>query len=173
MPIQARTSSTRLPGKVLKKLPYNSGITVLEQLVRRLKKSEMINEIILATTEEDRDLPLIEIAEKENIKWFRGSKDNVLSRYYKIALKNKLDIIVRVTSDNPCVVPEIIDTFIKKHLKDMSDYTADKVKNTFPYGVTAEIISFYALKEAHENSRGNFENKYQKDKSTYLILKKL
>jgi len=66
-----------LPGKVLKKLPYNSGITVLEQLVRRLKKSEMINEIILATTEEDRDLPLIEIAEKENIKWFRGSKDNV------------------------------------------------------------------------------------------------
>ena len=158
--IQARVSSTRLPGKILKELPYNSGITVLEQLIKRVKQSNAIDEIILATTEEDVDLPLLEIAKKENIRWFRGSRDNVLSRYYNSALANRLDVVVRVTSDNPCIDFKILDTFIKSHLRNQADYTSDKFEITFPCGTTGEVVSFPVLKEAYNNALKNFEREH-------------
>lgn len=79
--IQARTFSTRLPGKVLKELPYNSAINCLEQVIRRLKKSKKLNEIIIATTKEKEDNEIVDIAKKEDVKYFKGSKENVLSRY--------------------------------------------------------------------------------------------
>ncbi len=82
--VQARTFSTRLPGKVLKKLPYESDITVLEQVIRRLNKSQKLDEIIIATTNDVRDDEIVKIAEKRNTKWFRGRNEDVLSR--KIAL---------------------------------------------------------------------------------------
>ena len=89
--IQARTSSTRLPGKVLKELPYANGITCLEQVIRRLKKSEKLNDIIVATTKEKEDNEIINIVKKENVKYFRGSTDIVLSRYYFAAKENNID----------------------------------------------------------------------------------
>src|SRR4030066_2065637 len=99
--IQARISSMRLPGKVLKDLPYASGITCLEQVIRRLKKSKRLNEIIIATTKDKEDNRVVDIVKKEEVKYFRGCKENVLSRYYLTAKENNLDIIVRVTSDCP------------------------------------------------------------------------
>ena len=115
--IQVRTSSTRLPGKILKELPYNSGITCLEQVIRRLKKSKRLNDIIIATTKEKEDNEIVDIAKKEDVKYFRGSKENVLSRYYFSAKENNIDIIVRITGDYPCIDAGIIDLTIDDHIK--------------------------------------------------------
>ena len=129
--IQARTSSTRVPGKILKELPYGSGITVLKQVVNRLKKSKKLNEIIIATTKEKEDNKIINIVKKEDVKCFRGSKENVLSRYYFAAKENNLDIIVRVTSDCPCIDADITDLTIDDHINKMADYTTNSLVKNF------------------------------------------
>jgi spore coat polysaccharide biosynthesis protein SpsF len=158
--IQARTSSSRLPNKVLKTLPYGSNISILQQVIRRVKKSQLINEIIVATTTEKSDIKIIEIANKEDVKYFKGSLTNVLERYYFSAKENSLDLIVRVTSDCPCIDPEIIDLVVNEHLKNNNDYTSNIFKRTFPHGVDTEVFSFKSLEEAYFNAKENFEKEH-------------
>ncbi|MEN4018363.1 MAG: glycosyltransferase family protein [Methanobacterium sp.] len=158
--IQARTSSTRLPEKVLKNLPYDSNITVLEQVIRRLKKSNVLNEIIVATTTDKDDEKIVNIAKKEKVPWFRGSKDNVLERYYLASEKNDLDIVVRITSDCPCVDPDIVDMLVEHHLKSNSDYTFNTLIRTFPVGLDVEVISFNALKKCYTNAESDLEKEH-------------
>ena len=158
--IQARTSSTRLPKKVLKPLPYDSDITVLQQVIRRFKKSNNIDEIIIATTKDKEDKEIVKIAEKEQVKWFKGSKENVLERYYLSAKENKIDIIVRITSDCPCIDWNIIDKAIIKHIKEKADYTSNTIKRTFPHGLDVEVISFEALEKAYCEATEDFEKEH-------------
>jgi spore coat polysaccharide biosynthesis protein SpsF len=158
--IQARTSSTRLPKKVLKELPYGSGITVLQQVVRRLKRSKKIKEIIIATTTYVEDEAIVKVAQSENVKWFRGSREDVLDRYYSAAKENNLGIIIRITSDCPCIDPHIVDGVIEKHLKTYSDYTSNCLRRTFPHGLDTEVISFNALKIAYKEARQDFEREH-------------
>jgi len=158
--IQARMSSTRLPGKVLKELPFNSGITCLEQVIRRLKKSKKLNGIIIATTEEKEDDNIIGIAKKENVKYFRGSKENVLSRYYLTAKENNIDIIVRVTSDCPCIDPDIIDLAIDAHINKMADYTSNTLTRTYPHGLDVEIFNFSTLEEVYRKANKDYEKEH-------------
>jgi spore coat polysaccharide biosynthesis protein SpsF len=158
--IQARCSSTRLPGKVLHKLPFGGNVTVLEQVIRRLKKSERVNNVIVATTTEECDYSIIEIAEKEKVKWFRGSQDDVLERHYLAARENNLDIIVRVTSDCPCVDAQIVDLIIKQHIEKKGDYTSNCIIKTYPWGLDAEVFSFNALDKAYKQAKKNFEREH-------------
>ena len=144
--IQARTSSTRLPGKILKELPYGSGITVLGQVIRRLKRAKKLNEVVVATTLEREDSKIVDLTKKEKTKYFRGDKEDVLSRYYLAAKENKINVIVRVTSDCPCIDPEIVDLTIEKHLQTKADYTSNNLKRTYPHGLDTEVISFETLK---------------------------
>jgi len=156
--IQARTSSTRLPQKVLKYLPYDSDITVLEQVICRLKNSNKLDEIIVATTKDADDENIVDIAKKWKIPFFRGSTDNVLERYYLAAKENDLDIVVRITSDCPCIDPEIVDLILETHLKKNSDYTSNTLNRTFPVGLDVEVINFKALKKCFYNAK-NFSEK--------------
>jgi spore coat polysaccharide biosynthesis protein SpsF len=158
--LQARTSSTRLPGKILKEFPYNSGITCLEQVVRRLKKSKRLNEIIIATTKDKEDDKVIGIANKENVKYFKGSKENVLSRYYLAAKENNLGIIVRITSDCPCIDVDIVDSTINDHIKIKADYTSNTLDRTFPHGLDVEVFNFNALEKAHKNATKDYEKEH-------------
>jgi len=145
--IQARTSSTRLPRKVLKELPYNSGTTVLEQVIRRVSRASCLNELIVATTNETEDDEIFALTERAGVKAFRGSKEDVLSRYYHAAKKNELDVILRITSDCPCVDWEIIDTVAKEIIEKNKDFA--HVKESYPRGVgDVEAFTFAALKEA-------------------------
>ena len=157
--IQARTSSTRLPGKVLKELPFNSGITVLEQVIRRVKKVKLVSDIILATTQEKEDTELLKISEKEVIKSFCGSKDDVLSRYYLAAKENNFDVIVRLTSDCPCLDPEIVNLAIQNHLDSEADFTTNSGKN-FPHGLDVEVINFTALSIAYHDAKEKYEREH-------------
>lgn len=155
--IQARSTSTRLPNKVLLNLPYNSNVTVLEQDINRIKKSKYINKIVIATTVNQTDDLIEELALKIGVNWYRGSEENVLERYYLSAKEYKADLIVRVTSDCPCIDWEIIDNIIKKHLEENNDYTSNTLIRTFPHGVDGEIFTFKALEEAYLNAKQKFE----------------
>ena len=158
--VQARTTSTRLPKKILKELPYGSGITVLEQVIRRLKKSKLLDEIVVATTTNPEDDPIVEISERERVNYFRGSEKNVLERYYLCARENKVDIVVRVTSDCPCVDWNIVDMVIEKHLQAKADYTSNTIKRTFPHGLDIEVVSFKALERAYCEASEDFEKEH-------------
>lgn len=158
--VQARTSSTRLPGKVLLELPYSSGTTVLQQVIRRLKASEKINQIIIATTTDDADEKIINIAKKENVRFFMGSKENVLERYYLAAKENDLDLIVRITSDCPCIDPEIVDETISAHLNKKSDYTSNTLIRTFPVGLDVEVLNLQTLEECYNNAKNDLEKEH-------------
>jgi len=158
--VQARTSSTRLPRKVLKELPYGSGITVLQQVIRRLKKSKKLDDIIIATTTDVADGKIIKISEKENVKRFKGSIDDVLERYYLAAKESELDIVVRVTSDCPCIDPEVVDLTIEEHINAKADFTSNILSRTFPHGLDTEVLSFRTLETAHLQANQEFEREH-------------
>ena len=146
--IQARTSSSRLPGKVLKELPYGSGVTVLEQVLRRMKRVKYADAVVVATTVEKVDDPIEKISYTENVKCFRGSRNDVLERFYLAAIKNRLDVVVRITSDCPCIDPEIVERLIAKRRTTTADYASNSILETFPRGFDAEVFTFASLAQA-------------------------
>lgn len=178
--IQARTTSNRLPNKVLLNLPYNGYKTVLEQVINRVKKSKYINKIVIATTINETDNKIEKLCENLQISCYRGSENNVLSRYYEAATKYKADLIIRITSDCPCIDHEILDELVEKHLNEKNDYTSNSLVRTFPHGLDCEIFSYKVLKEAYENAKEKFEfehvtpyvYKTNKNKIGQLLLNK-
>ena len=107
--IQARTGSTRLPKKMIKKLGNEK---VIEWVIKRLKKSKKLNQIILATSTRYEDKKLIKIAKQNEISFFTGSEKNVLKRYYDAAKKFKVKNIVRICADNPFISSSEVDLLI-------------------------------------------------------------
>ena len=158
--IQARTSSTRLPGKVLLELPYGSGITVLQQVIRRLKQSKKIDTIVVATTEDRADDAIVDIASREGVLSFRGSKDNVLERYYQAAKAFGLETIVRITSDCPCIDASVVDTTIDQYFTANADYSSISAARTFPHGLDHEVFSFAALETTYKNATEDYEKEH-------------
>lgn len=132
-------TSTRLPGKVLKDL---AGHPMLTQQVRRLKRCRHVDEIIIATTKNTTDDPLIVLAEAEDIRWFRGSENDVLSRYVGAAREANADMIVRITADCPLIAVELTDQVIAE-LETLSaehDYASNCMRRTFPRGLDTEAF---------------------------------
>jgi len=158
--IQARMSSERLYGKVLFRLPYNSNITMLQQVIRRVKRCKMIDDVIVATTEREVDNQIVDVVEKE-CECFSGSESDVLSRYYLAAKKFDLDMVVRVTGDCPCIDSSIIDRVVGMHLaKNGVDYTSNVVKRTFPRGMDTEVFSANVLEQAYHESVEPYEREH-------------
>ncbi len=141
--IQARTSSTRLPKKVLKELPYGSGITVLQNVIRRAKKSKKPDIVVVATSDKKEDDPIEEIAIREGVDAFRGDEEDLLLRWIGCAEEFGIDTIVRITSDNPCIDPSFIDKVVEFHVVEGNDYTSA----TFPLGFNFDIMETEALKK--------------------------
>ena len=159
--IQARMSSKRLPGKVLKELPYGSGISSLEQIVFRLKQVENIHEVIIATSNHKEDKAIVEMADSKGINVFTGSLNNVLERFYLAAESVNLDHVVRITGDCPCIDPIIIEGIIRRHLKQNADFTTTgALKRTFPIGIDTAVIKMEALEEAYKNANKNYEKEH-------------
>ena len=113
--VQTRMGSTRLPGKVLKTLYKNE--KVLEVLIKRLKLSKELNEIIIATSPDKKNEVIIEVAKELDVFWFIGDEENVLERYFKAAKFHDLDIVIRVTSDCPFIDPITLDNMIIFYIK--------------------------------------------------------
>ncbi|MCS6104153.1 acylneuraminate cytidylyltransferase [Clostridium botulinum] len=156
--IQARMSSSRLPGKVLKKI---CGRTVLEHDINRLKLASNIDEIVIATTINHEDDKIVEEAKRLKVKYFRGSENDVLSRYYFAAKENRASIVIRVTSDCPCLDYVILDKMIELFIeKSNFDYMNNTIERTYPRGYDIEIFYFYALEKAFHNAKKHYEREH-------------
>ena len=157
--VQARMGSTRFPGKVLKKV---LGKPLLEYLLERLQRVKKVNGICVATTTNPQEQPILDICCQMSVKTFRGSEDDVLERYFLAAQQLKADAIVRVTSDCPLIDPWEIDKLIGYYLENLRkyDYIADGPQRSYPCGMGAEIFSFEALKQAHENAKSKPEREH-------------
>lgn len=139
---QARMGSTRLYGKVLKKV---SGITLLEIHLTRIAKSKLINELVVATTNTNDADKICSIAHCLNVNCFRGSEEDVLDRYYQAAKNFHADWVVRVTSDCPLVDPNTIDMMLEKAIAGNFDYVSNP---KYPDGFGVEVFKFDALTKA-------------------------
>ncbi|MER2171523.1 MAG: NTP transferase domain-containing protein, partial [Psychrobacillus psychrodurans] len=107
--IQARMGSTRLPGKILKQV---NGKALLAYQLERVGQSKCIDKIVIATTIDQKDEPIVEFCEQYGVDYYRGSENDVLARYYEAAQRFDGDIIVRLTSDCPIIDPVVIDETI-------------------------------------------------------------
>lgn len=149
--IQARMGSTRLPGKVLREV---NGRSLLEYQIERIQQAKKIDQIIIATTIKDNDQPIVELCQKKKIDYYRGSEEDVLSRYYESALYNKVDVIVRLTSDCPIIDPVVVDQIVEEFLRTQPnvDYVSNTIERTYPRGLDTEVFSFEALEKAFKEA---------------------
>ncbi len=162
--IQARMSSQRLPGKVLKKL---AGREVLWHMVKRCQASKLAREVVVATSTDISDNPVYNFCVKNGFEVFRGSLENVLLRYYECAEKFNFDVVVRVTGDCPLIDPSIIDETIGLFKLNDKDYVSNALKRIFPRGLDCEVFSFKALEEA----AGKASSDYEKEHVTPYLIK--
>lgn len=137
--VQARMTSTRLPGKVLMNL---AGRPMLAQQIRRLKHCREMDEIVIATTTNSTDDPVVTLAEAECVRWFRGSERDVLSRYVGAAHEAKAEIVVRITADCPLIDPEQSDAVISALTEAGTeyDYASNCLTRTLPKGLDTEAF---------------------------------
>ena len=152
--ITVRTSSNRYPQKALKKI---NNVESIKLVIRRMKKLNGINEIILATSTHKSDDILAKIGKEENINVFRGSLNNVANRYYMCAKKFDLDYVVRVTGDAILCDEQMLSKAISSHLRTNSDVTF--IKN-MPYGTAKEVISTRVLKIINDKSINKSDTEY-------------
>jgi len=160
--IQARMSSTRLPGKILKNL---AGKPMLWHVVNRCRKAKNIDRVILATTTEPGDDAVEKFCRENGVDYYRGSLSDVLDRYYQAAKKYNLkedDIVVRVTCDCPLIDPAVIDMCINEFRKNKYDYISNVVpgERTWPRGLDTEVVSFRALEMAHKDADDNYSREH-------------
>ena len=151
--IQARMSSTRLPGKSLALI---NNVPCIERVIKRVNKSKLINDIWVACSRDRSDDVLESFVRNMNVNCYRGSMEDVLSRYIGIYNKTSADYIVRITGDCPLIDPEVIDEVIKKILVTGADFSSNTIKRSFPDGLDIEVFTGKALVEADKKSKHKF-----------------
>ena len=148
--VQARMGSERLPGKVLMKV---AGRTLLEHGISRLRKATRLGEIVVAIPNTTRDDELFAFCADHAYEVFRGSEENVLSRYYEAAKTFQADAVVRITADCPLIDPETVDAIVRRHEDSGdNDYTCNVLLRTFPRGVDTEVVSMGCLERLHREA---------------------
>ncbi len=137
--IQARIGSTRLPGKVLMDL---SGRPMLARQLARLQQCTRLDDLVVATTTDVRDDPVAALARAEGVRCFRGSENDVLSRYVGAAAEARAQAVVRITGDCPLIDPEVTDLVVQDLLDHAStcDYCTNTLQRTYPAGLDVEAF---------------------------------
>lgn len=141
--MQARTGSSRLPGKVLLEV---AGEPMLAHQIRRLQRIEELDDVVVATTVDSADDPVAAVADAEGARWFRGSEHDVLDRYYKAAEAASAEVVLRVTADCPLLDPEVAGLVLSAlAADDVLAYTSNVVERTYPVGLDAEAFTAETL----------------------------
>jgi len=147
--IQARLTSSRLPGKVL--LPI-AGQPMLARVVNRVRRASLVDEIIIATTSDPSDEQIEQFCNDKGLLCYRGDPYDVLDRFYEAARQTQADVIVRITADCPMIDPAEIDRVIRAFLESDVDFAANRLPPPFirttPIGMDTEVCSFAALERA-------------------------
>ena len=141
--LQARLGSSRYPKKVIQKIANRP---LIDFQLKRLCKCQLVNSIILATTNLEEDKSLKCLADINNVHFFQGEANDVLKRYLDAATEHSLDIIIRVTGDCPFSDPGLIDRAIDLFIEGNYEYVSNNKPPTFPDGLDIEIFSYDHLK---------------------------
>jgi spore coat polysaccharide biosynthesis protein SpsF len=144
--LQARTSSSRLPNKVLEEI---NGVPMILRQVDRIVRAKKINKLIVATSDHSTDDMLFELLERHGIETFRGPLENVYLRFLEVIESEVGDCFVRLTGDCPLVMPEIIDNLLESFIPENYDYMSNTIEPSFPDGLDVEVFtrtSFLSLR---------------------------
>ncbi|MCF7917298.1 MAG: glycosyltransferase family protein [Candidatus Omnitrophica bacterium] len=157
--IQARMGSTRLPGKILKDI---KGRSMLWHVVDRVDYSNLIDKIVIATTEDKEDDKIENFCKTNNVYFYRGNQEDVLDRYYQTAKNYQADLIIRITSDCPLIDPCIIDKAITHYLdnEEKADYVSNTLERTYPRGMDVEVFPFRALEIAWQKAKEEYQREH-------------
>ena len=156
---QARMTSTRLPAKVLKQV---LGKPLLEYQIERLQRVKLADKIIVATTTNNTDQPIVDLCDRLTVPYYRGSEDDVLARYHGTAIAHEADVVVRVTSDCPVIDPQVIDQVIKFYVDSYPkyDYVSNCLERTYPRGMDTEVFAFKVLDEAFHQATAQSDREH-------------
>lgn len=155
--VQARMGSTRLPNKVMKLI---GGEPMIELLLSRLSKSREIDQIIVATSVDGRNRPLVELVEKLGFACERGSENDVLDRFVQAGKAHKADVVVRITGDCPLVDPDLVDEVIRGFKTAGVDYFSNTNPPTYPDGLDVEVFTFKSLKQACRETNEPYDREH-------------
>ncbi len=150
--VQARLGSSRLPGKVLKKI---ENVPIIHILLKRLENSKKIDQIIVATPDTVKDKPLHDFLKNINYEFIKGSESNVLNRFVKASKKYNADVVVRITGDCPLVDPALVDFMIEQFKVKNVDYLTNTLPPTYPDGLDIEVFSSKALYESSKLTKND------------------
>ncbi len=146
--LQARVSSRRLPGKVLKPI---LGRPMLERQIERLRRARRMDRLVVATSGDGSDDAIATLCDSLAVECFRGSLEDVLDRFYQAARRHAPSAVVRLTGDCPLADPAVIDQLIELHTAGGYDYTSNTLVRTYPDGLDAEVVGLPSLEAAwHE-----------------------
>lgn len=172
--IQARASSTRLPGKVLREL---GGRPMLAWQLDRLAHARTIDTWVVATSGEPADDAVVAVAEKAGVPSFRGSLHDVLDRYYACARAHAASVVLRVTADCPLHHPDVVDFVMDVFLRESADYCTNAVPPSGEDGFDAEAFTFAALERAWRVAASPYDREHvtsalRHDASLRRVLRK-
>lgn len=157
--IQARMTSTRLLGKVLKPI---LGKPALQHQLERLAHAERLDRVVIATTVNAQDDAIVTFCEEHGHAYFRGDEMDVLDRYYRAGLQADCDVVVRITSDCPLIDPRVTDATIALYLDNQGrvDYVSNSLEKTWPRGMDTEVFAFSDLARAHREAKAQPEREH-------------
>jgi glutamate-1-semialdehyde 2,1-aminomutase len=155
--IQARMGSTRMPNKVMMEV---HGVPMIELLLARLSRSKELDQIIVATSIDPKNIPLVEHVRALGYNCERGSEDDVLERYVSAAKAHQADVIVRITGDCPLVAPGLVDECILRFRTGQVDYFSNTNPPSYPDGLDIEVVTFAALEQAIRESDKPFDHEH-------------
>lgn len=155
--IQARMGSTRLPGKTLADV---NGKPMLEHVVSRVQRCELVDEIVIATTTHPGDGPIIALCDCLHVRAIAGSEEDVLDRYATAARETSAEVIVRFTADCPLLDAALSDDVIREFLSRGVDFASNCLERTFPRGVETEVISRDLLDTLDRTAKQPYEREH-------------
>lgn len=155
--VQARMGSTRLPNKVMKQI---ADVPMIELLLTRLAKSNQIDQIVLATSTNENNTPLVEHVQKLGYTCVRGSESDVLDRYLIAARLAQADIVVRITGDCPLIDPVLVDLVIAQFKAKDVEYISNAAPATFPDGLDTEVFTMQALERTWRESQEQHDREH-------------
>jgi spore coat polysaccharide biosynthesis protein SpsF len=163
--LQARMSSSRLTGKVMMKI---NGQPMIYWQIQRILESKNVNQLVVVTSDQSTDDPLVAFLQKNAVDVHRGSLNNVLSRFHEVDMKYSSDAFIRLTGDCPLVMPDLIDKMVEQFYEQDVDYLSNTLIPTFPDGLDVEILKHGVLEKLT-----NFHlNQNEMEHVTYGVYKR-
>lgn len=155
--VQARMGSTRLPNKVMKRI---NDKPMIELLLKRLAQAKTLSKIVVATSTDSKNLPLVQHVQQLGFACEQGSENDVLERYLQAARKHQADIIIRITGDCPLVDPSLVDKTVQAFLEKKVDYLSNVAPATYPDGLDIEVFTLKALEQSATETNSEFDHEH-------------